>query len=96
MKVATMMPLALAVALAGCAGDRGSSGRSSFGDAVVTAVATPILLAVKIPICATTVAIAAPVGGVGALSPNRREWVQRELAEGVDHNCGPPYAVVPR
>ncbi len=95
MKVVTMT-LALAVVLAGCAGDHASSGRTSFGDVVVAAVATPILLAIKIPVCATTVAIAAPVAGVGTLSPNRREWVQRELADGVDQNCGPPYAVVPR
>jgi len=90
-----ILATALAVVLAGCTGDGRSGSRMSFGDAVVSIVATPVLLAVKIPVCATTVAIAAPVAGVGALSPNRRNWVQRELSEGVDSNCGPPYAVVP-
>ena len=82
---------ALAVVLAGCAGDDRSVGQMSFGEAVVAAVATPVLLALKIPFCATTVAIAAPIGAMGTLSPNRRERVLRELGEGVNQNCGPPY-----
>jgi hypothetical protein len=88
--------VAVALALAGCANDGGQGSRMSFGDAVVAAVATPVLLALKVPICATTVAIAAPVAGVGTMSPNRRTWVQRELADGVDQNCGPPYVAASR
>lgn len=65
----------------------------------VSVVGTPFLLAFKIPICAATVALAAPGAALSALakpSPNTAQPPLRPtLDEGVDDNCGPPYFLQP-
>jgi hypothetical protein len=85
-----------AIALAGCAGnDQGTEGRS-FGEIVVATVASPVLIAAKVGICAATIGIAAPVGAAATLSSHGRDKTLAGLAEGVDSNCGPPYLAVQR
>lgn len=68
------------------------------GDFVST-VGTPFYIAFKIPVCAATIAIAAPIAGVAGLagpSGNAAAHdVRRDLDDGLTRNCGPPYLLVP-
>jgi hypothetical protein len=63
----------------------------------VSVVGTPFLLAFKIPVCAATVALAAPGAALAAMaepSPNIAQPPLRPtLDEGIAENCGPPYAL---
>lgn len=65
----------------------------------VSIVGTPFLLAFKIPICAATVAIAAPTAALSSIadpSPNiAQSRLEPALDDGVARNCGPPYALIP-
>lgn len=67
------------------------------GDAVLSAVGTPFLLAFKTVVCAASVAVAAPIAGLVALSQPR--WysaeAQHSLGDGLAQNCGPPYVLSP-
>lgn len=66
------------------------------GDAVVTAVGTPFYLVFKGVVCVASVAMAAPVAGLVALSDSRHApAVQASLGDGVSQNCGPPYVLRP-
>jgi hypothetical protein len=66
------------------------------GDAVVSAVGTPFYLVFKGVVCVASVALAAPVAGLTALSDSRyAPEVQATLADGVSQNCGPPYVLRP-
>ena len=66
------------------------------GDAVVSAVGTPFYLVFKGVVCVASVAIAAPVAGLVALSDSRyAPEVQASLGDGVSQNCGPPYVLRP-
>src|SRR5918996_729704 len=66
------------------------------GDAVVSAVATPFYLVFKSVVCVASVAIAAPVAGIAALSESRFALeARRDLGDGVNQNCGPPYVLSP-
>jgi class 3 adenylate cyclase len=89
----------LAVALAGCSGPHDSDG------VFVSVIGTPFLVAFKIPTCAATIALAAPLAGVSALakpsitdpafypdSDSNRE-LRRDLDAGLTQNCAPPYIV---
>lgn len=66
------------------------------GGAVVSAVGTPALIALKVPLCVATIAVAAPGVAIASLSTNS-DGVdeQRYFAWGVESNCGPPWAVTP-
>src|SRR5215471_10679136 len=62
----------------------------------ITALGTPFLIAFKIPVCAVTVALAAPLAGATGLSPTYDSHVIRaELDQSVRQNCGPPYVLAP-
>jgi hypothetical protein len=66
------------------------------GDAVVSALGTPFYLVFKGVVCVASVAIAAPVAGLVALSDSRyAPEVQASLGDGVSQNCGPPYVLRP-
>jgi hypothetical protein len=75
----------------------GAEGRAVHpGDAVVSAVGTPFYLVFKGVVCVASVAIAAPVAGLVALSDSRyAPEVQESLGDGVSQNCGPPYVLRP-
>ena len=62
----------------------------------VSALGTPFLIAFKIPVCAATVALAAPLAGATGLAPTYDSHVIRaELDAGLRQNCGPPYVLAP-
>jgi hypothetical protein len=86
----------LALWLAGCASadTEASTSTSSAGDTFISIVGTPFLIAFKIPVCAASIAIAAPIAGAAALTPESRE-TQRALGAGLASNCGPPYVLSP-
>ena len=85
----------VALFLAGCASDatRPSEG-SSAGNTFISIVGTPLLVALKIPFCAASIAIAAPLAGAAALTPDGRD-TEQALGAGLASNCGPPYVVNP-
>ena len=62
----------------------------------ISALGTPFLIAFKIPVCAATVALAAPLAGATGLTPtNDSHIIRAELDESVRQNCGPPYVLAP-
>lgn len=66
------------------------------GDAVVSVVGTPFYLIFKGVVCVASVAIAAPVAAVAALSESHYAPIaRRELGDGVGKNCGFPYVLSP-
>jgi hypothetical protein len=66
------------------------------GDAALSVVGTPIYLVFKSVFCVASVAIAAPVAGIAALSESRfAPAARRDLGDGVSQNCGPPYVLSP-
>lgn len=95
---------AIALSMAGCAGAPSDdaagpappSSAARLGEAVVSVAGTPFLLAFKIPVCAATVAVAAPLAGAFALGGKASARAgQRALGEGIAANCGPPYVLSP-
>lgn len=66
------------------------------GDAALSAVGTPFYLVFKSVFCVAIAAIAAPVAGIAALSESRfASEARRDLGDGVNQNCGPPYVLSP-
>jgi hypothetical protein len=66
------------------------------GDTVVSVVGTPFYLIFKGAACIASVAIAAPTAGLGALSDSTLGTkLTRNLGDGVNWNCGPPYVLTP-
>jgi hypothetical protein len=62
----------------------------------VSAVGTPFYLAFKTAFCAASVAIAAPVAAVAAMSESPfAPQARQDLGDGVAQNCGPPYVLSP-
>jgi hypothetical protein len=63
-------------------------------------VGTPFLVALKVPVCAATLAIAGPASALQQLAAPTEDGLQPDirpaLDAGVDENCGPPYLVEPR
>jgi hypothetical protein len=90
----TLVAGGLALSLAGCAGTEPDTDTSTAGDTFISIVGTPLLIAFKIPLCAVSVAIAAPLAGAAALTPDGQE-TQHALGAGLASNCGPPYVVNP-
>ena len=66
------------------------------GNVAASAVGTPFLVAFKVPLCLATLAVAAPGAAIAGLAPSvdGRE-AQLALGDGVNANCGPPWAVAP-
>jgi hypothetical protein len=93
----------LIVVLGGCATAPASSGSAGEhttavhpGDAAVSVLGTPFYLVFKGTVCAASAVIAAPFAGLVALSESPfAPEARRELREGLDHNCGPPYVLSP-
>jgi hypothetical protein len=99
----------LALALAGCSTAPGAppvvSGgpaasmpapppRYTAGDTFLSIIGTPFLIVLKIPACVLTAVIAAPVGAAATLADGELAWgTRRGLADGLEQNCGPPYAM---
>jgi hypothetical protein len=88
MECAVLGVLVLGFALAGCAED-GTAGRAAVRPVAV--LGTPVLVAVKVPVCAATIAVAAPLAALSELA--QPSPTQILFAEG--RNCGPPYVVTP-
>lgn len=91
MKMQTIAAL-LVLSAAGCASPPPPDPQQS----TISALGTPFLIAFKIPVCAVTVALAAPLAGATGLTPTYDSHVIRaELDESVRQNCGPPYVPAP-
>ena len=71
-----------------------NAAQPSASSVVLSVLGTPFLIAAKIPICAATVAVAAPVAGLSETVESGAE-ARRILADGVTSNCGPPYLLTP-
>lgn len=81
---------------AGTTGTEPASPATRAGDVIVSAVGTPILIALKAPLCGASIVIAAPLAAIAGLAEGRRgPQVLSDLGEGVGRNCGPPYVVSP-
>ncbi len=67
---------------------------------VISAVGTPFLIALKVPACVATVAIAGPAAASQQLAAPNQDGLQPDirpaLDAGIAENCGPPDAVAPR
>ena len=97
---AALLCLAL---LAGCT--RASSDEP-VAPVVSGAIATPFLIALKLPACAITLAVAGPITALSELaSPPKiapgdydgqlNASIRDEVDQGVRDNCGPPYVLPP-
>lgn len=93
--------LTLLVLIVGACSNSGATPQPSQAT-FVTVVGTPFLVAAKIPLCVSTIALAGPLAGVAALAPNNgpdRNYAEApvlpELNNALDQNCGPPYIVQP-
>jgi hypothetical protein len=90
---ATMQKIALVLVLvlAGCASAPPSPGRT-----VLSVIGTPFLLAFKIPVCIVSAAVSAPLAGAAEIAGTRQaDSLEESLSDGLERNCGPPYAVAP-
>ena len=80
--------------VAGCASPNGEP------VSVASAVGTPFLIALKVPVCVATVAISGPAAALQQLAAPNEDGLQPDirpaLDAGIDDNCGPPYVVTPR
>lgn len=80
----------LAVALAGC------SNRQSAPNTIVGVVATPFFLALKVPACVASAALAGPfVGASALLDYDGAQQARYTASANVKQTCGPPYALTP-
>jgi hypothetical protein len=71
-------------------------GRSDAGNTLLAVVGTPFLIALKIPVCVVSVAVAAPLAGASAFGgEGSARATRRVLGEGIEQNCGPPYVLSP-
>jgi hypothetical protein len=84
--------LILALALTDCAG----TPPPSPGETALSVIGTPFLLALKIPVCIVSAAIAAPLAGAAELANTyQAASLEEALGDGLESNCGPPYVVAP-
>lgn len=101
-----LIGLGCALALCGCQTSEtsppamSSSGEPEVGvhpgDAAVSVVGTPFYLVFKGVVCAAGVATAAPAASIATLSESRfAAKIRRDLGDGVNQNCGPPYVLSP-
>jgi hypothetical protein len=88
----------VAAALGGCVVQQAGAPPPDGGAQVLAAIGTPFLIIAKIPVCAITLVVAAPVGAVSSISDPASPLghdVRQGLADGIASNCGPPYVVAP-
>ena len=81
--------------LSGCA-----SQPDAYRVSAVTVIGTPVYVALKIPTCVATLAIAAPFSALQGLSaPGENDGLPSDirpaLNAGINDNCGPPYVLPP-
>jgi hypothetical protein len=91
-------PGASAAAGAPPATEAAAPARPAAGPSFLSIVGTPFLIAFKIPVCAATIAVSAPLAGLSALTSNAETEgrdMRRQLAYGINENCGPPWVVAP-
>jgi hypothetical protein len=98
------MLLLLAMGLVGCTTPQGAQGGSG---TFVSIVGTPFLVALKIPVCVTTVAIGGPIAAASMVAqpsaeeitlahdPDPERHLRRTINDGLVENCGPPYVLTP-
>jgi class 3 adenylate cyclase len=93
------LTLLLAIGLSACAAAPKDATAPTAESTIVSVIGTPFLIAFKIPVCAVTLAVAAPAAGAAAMVPPEDNpepgTARRVLADGVRANCGPPYAIAP-
>ena len=91
--------LAFALFLAGCA-DSPPPAQPVSQVNPSSVVGTPFLIALKVPVCIATVAIAGPAAALQQMAAPNQDRLQPDirpaLDAGIDQNCGPPYYVLPR
>jgi hypothetical protein len=90
--------LLLAGMVGACAAAPGNEAQSDAGGPLLAAVGTPFLIAFKVPVCVLTLAVAGPVAAANELGEDDNslgQEVHAGLADGIDQNCGPPYAISP-
>jgi hypothetical protein len=70
---------------------------SSASSSLLSVIATPFLIAIKIPTCILTLGMAAPLAGISEIAGQNAGTrdMKKQLSYGVDQNCGPPWAVSP-
>jgi hypothetical protein len=91
----SLLAFPLLIGLGACTNDPNAP---SPGEVFAGIVGTPFLIALKIPVCAATIAIAGPVGGMSSISnpaDGEGQELRRNLGDGLVSNCGPPYIVGP-
>jgi hypothetical protein len=82
----------LVLTTAGCASPAPPDQQQS----AISALGTPFLIAFKIPVCAVTMVLAAPLAGATGLVPTYDAFaIRADLDESVRQNCGPPYVLAP-
>jgi hypothetical protein len=93
------MLAAVFLVLGGCAATPQPGGSAgSAGAAALTAIGTPFLVALKLPVCALTLVAAGPVGALSEIAEPETPFghdLRQGLGDGIAQNCGPPYAVTP-
>jgi class 3 adenylate cyclase len=93
------LTLLLSIVLSACAAAPKDANAPTAESTIVSVIGTPFLIAFKIPVCAVTLAVAAPAAGAASMVPPEDNpqpgKAQRVLADGVRANCGPPYAIAP-
>ncbi|HWE75568.1 MAG TPA: hypothetical protein VG328_20585 [Stellaceae bacterium] len=66
---------------------------------IASAVGTPFLIALKVPVCIATVAVAGPAAALQQLAAPNQDGLQPDIRPALDagiyENCGPPYVVTP-
>lgn len=66
---------------------------------LASTVGTPFYVALKIPICAATIAMGGLAAGVQGLAPGSEDFREEDIRQDVDNgfrqNCGPPYVLAP-
>jgi hypothetical protein len=67
------------------------------GDAALSVVGTPFLIAFRGVVCVASLAVAAPVAAVAAVVPDRQadHAARSSLGDGLATNCGPPWVISP-
>ena len=89
--------LACAFFLAGCAAPPPPASQPV---SPVSVIGTPFLIAFKIPACVATIAIAGPAAALQQMAAPTEDGLQPDIRPaldfGIEQNCGPPYAVLPR
>jgi hypothetical protein len=93
---------ALALILAGCTsapppGQTAASPPPSPGRTAISIIGTPLLIALKIPVCVVSAAMAGALTGLaGALGgTSGSASLEQSLGDDVEKNCGPPYVLNP-